>query len=670
MPGDDLKKQFQVKMSRYLPALLPGHTPKVPALPPNVIVEGGLVCTFLPNGNMDFEDEGHGQLILDGLRRLIEEPKVANDVNCIVKYVFEDHWTADVISGEFGSCSDARDQKLVLQALGDLRLCGKYANISLCSDDGGIVEGHRVVLAAACPYFDAMFLREFQEEGKQSIDIQEVPTKTLKLVTEFVYSGKTVLTEELVETALHAACLFQVRSLTKACCKFLERQLDNSNCVAVLSLSDMYACADLEEKARSYILQNFFWASESEDFVLLPCHILISLITDKRLTLNRESIYEAVIRWVRHDTQSRQQHLTELLENVGLHLLNEGYIMTNLDSESLILRSNRALALSAQVKKRLWDHKKTACMEDVMVILGGSGYEDDPMKLHVVMAMEWYNPVSRRWGILARLPPGMYDTCLMADAIDSDIYVVSTAEEPVKFCQAWRYSVVNDTWKTLPPMTQYRQAYFRVVALSGQIYVLGNDRELSHQQPCEKYNPNYNTWTTVDPPPKTLKKFSVAVCNNRLFAMGFAATSDEVEILSLDPKTDTWQEEYTPAFKPRRKSFHTICVKNLIYFIGMSGSKVDAYDPEKHEWVKVAPLNGDHWMGAMTVIHGKIFISGGRSRQRYLTENVECYYPESDKWRVAAEMPILRRGHKCLTVAKPVGKEDKCSMPSVICSIS
>jgi len=74
-------------------------------------------------------------------------------------------------------------------------------DISLKTDDGSIVFGHKNVLMAASPYFRAMF-RNFDESNRDLVNIRDLDSSVLELLVNYIYTGQIMVTEENVQVQI------------------------------------------------------------------------------------------------------------------------------------------------------------------------------------------------------------------------------------------------------------------------------------------------------------------------------------------------------------------------------------------------------------------------------------------------------------------------------------
>lgn len=139
-----------------------------------------------------------------------------------------------------------------------------FCDVTLATEDGTIIKAHKVILASANRYFHAMFT-QFEGKIKDHITIKELSSTALKLVVDFIYSCKIMLTEENVQVLyilkvlfeyivdfslyfkdlLHVSNFLHICTLEDACCQYLETQLDPTNCLGIRALAQLYGCMGL-----------------------------------------------------------------------------------------------------------------------------------------------------------------------------------------------------------------------------------------------------------------------------------------------------------------------------------------------------------------------------------------------------------------------------------------
>ena len=85
----------------------------------------------------------------------------------------------------------------VLKWLDDLRDRKLLCDVHLVAE-GAKFPAHRVVLAAASPYFQAMFTGGFKENQMNEITLNDTTFQGLKCVLDAIYTGELSLSEENV----------------------------------------------------------------------------------------------------------------------------------------------------------------------------------------------------------------------------------------------------------------------------------------------------------------------------------------------------------------------------------------------------------------------------------------------------------------------------------------
>lgn len=71
-------------------------------------------------------------------------------------------------------------------------------DIWLQTDDGTLVSGHKLILVSACPYFS----HRFNEIKTNLFPLKELDSTALKLLVDFIYTGKIIITEQNVKVKI------------------------------------------------------------------------------------------------------------------------------------------------------------------------------------------------------------------------------------------------------------------------------------------------------------------------------------------------------------------------------------------------------------------------------------------------------------------------------------
>ena len=108
---------------------------------------------------------------------------------------------------------------------------------------------HRSVLAAASPYFNAMFTSDVLEAKRDRIVIQSLDGNTLTGLLDFIYTGEIRVNNDNVQDLLIAGDMIELREVVEICTEHLVRQLEPSNAVGIFRFAADHNCLLLKEAA-------------------------------------------------------------------------------------------------------------------------------------------------------------------------------------------------------------------------------------------------------------------------------------------------------------------------------------------------------------------------------------------------------------------------------------
>ena len=126
--------------------------------------------------------------------------------------------------------------KDILNGLDNLRSQELLCDVHLVAE-GAKFPAHRVVLAAASLYFQAMFTGSFRENQMNEITLHGMSSDGLKCVLDLIYTAELSLTAENVCDVLSVASLLQLNDTVKHCGRFLVSIVSEQNCLSFLARS-------------------------------------------------------------------------------------------------------------------------------------------------------------------------------------------------------------------------------------------------------------------------------------------------------------------------------------------------------------------------------------------------------------------------------------------------
>ncbi len=182
-----------------------------------------------------------------------------------------------------------------------------------------------------------------------------------------------------------------------------------------------------------------------------------------------------------------------------------------------------------------------------------------------------------------------------------------------------------------------------LVVYNDKFYVVGGNtvgHNGGYTSWFDEYDPTTGKWTALEDAPHARDHFSAAILNEKLYAVGgrksggsggvFAPLVAKVDVYNFKTKTWSVLNENLPT--PRAAA----CVVNFqgeIFAAGGEGSKkgpayktVEAYNPEKKQWIKKADMNYARH-GTQAIVSGKgiYTLCGSPNRGGGRQKNMEVY---------------------------------------------
>ncbi|NWY72119.1 KLHL1 protein, partial [Erithacus rubecula] len=441
------------------------------------------------------------------------------------------------------------------------------------------IPAHRLVLSSVSDYFAAMFTSDVCEAKQEEIKMEGIDPNALWDLVQFAYTGCLELKEDTIENLLAAACLLQLPQVVEVCCHFLMKLLHPSNCLGIRAFADAQGCTELMKVAHNYTMENIMEVIRNQEFLLLPAEELHKLLASDDVNVpDEETIFHALMMWVKYDMQRRCNDLSMLLAYIRLPLLppqiladleNHALFKDDLECQKLILEAMKYHLLPE--RRTLMQSPRTKPRKSTVGTLYAVGGMDNNKGATTIEKYDLRTNIWTQAGVMngRRLQFGVA-------VIDDKLFVIGGRDGLKTLNTVECYNPKTKAWTVLPPMSTHRHG-LGVTVLEGPIYAVGGHDGWSYLNTVERWDPQSQQWTFVA---------SMSIARS---TVGVAALNGK-----YDPKTDTWTM-VAPLSMPRDAVGVCLLGDKLYAVGGYDGQSylntMEAYDPQTNEWTQMASLN-------------------------------------------------------------------------------
>ncbi|KAG6457394.1 hypothetical protein O3G_MSEX010297 [Manduca sexta] len=466
---------------------------------------------------------------------------------------------------------------------------GRFCDIDLISGSTR-VKAHRVVLAASCAYFDAMFSVGLEESHKGLISLPSVPPEVLPLIIDFIYTGEIVIDKISVQNLLIAADMLQLRELVVGCGEYLRRELHPSNALGIFRFAEAHNCTELANEALEHVQANWNVVANGDELLELPLPQLVTLLSSEQLRVDSEAqvLYPA-LRWLEHDPGCRRRHCFEVLAHVRLPLIppqilddaiksvQDPSIAVALKTARVDMKTGRGALVSLAAEPR-------ARARRILLVAGGSCRDK------------------------AAHPP------LTTDNILSSVL---------------KFDLHKREWEELAPMDIAR-IQPGVATLAGRVYAVGGEQGSQILANGEVYDPQTNKWSNIAPMNEARCEFGLTAWNGTLYAFGGWVGSDMgASIEFYDPVMDKWT--LVGRMPEPRFGMGVVNYQGLIYVVGgcthtwRHTKDLLCYNPSTRKWSALSSMHRARSQAAAVVMDNYLYVIGGNAPRRTVLTSVERY---------------------------------------------
>ena len=529
---------------------------------------------------------------------------------------------------------------------------GIFNDVTLQVDNLSI-GANRMVLACYSTFFEKMFKTEMRERYQPNIPVTGVDGETANALVGFMYNGQITIDSNSVMNLLAGADYFQIDDVKAFCFDYLMDRITSDNWYAVETAAKLYRSDQLQKYVNQFIADNFENIIKSNEFKAFLKDDLTSFVRNlNRNQVNESSIYKAIVNWIKYNEEERKKEFPDLFQLIELDILPSNCLL-NISLENLV-QENAACAKSVFLLfSKLIKEKEIKENESKILMIGG---EESREKVTEIFSSNSTEPKS-----YPNLPYGVEDHCVLK--WNDVIYCIGgccSKDDRNIYDKVYQMVLRKTTlrWSEITSMNEKRRKMGAAV-FRNCLVVAGGVNGTVRLASAEYFDDSLNKWQMA--PTMQQRRFGNALveCDNNLYALaGWDGNDHLLSVERLQSLNGKW--EFVAPMLTQRSALAAVSINGSIYAIGGRSHNKDAnsrhktverYDPKSDRWSYVCDMNYVRSRPCACVLHGRIFVAGGRGVEGKVVKNIECYDPIENEWKV---VELLRNKNFALNSATVV----------------
>ena len=552
------------------------------------------------------------------------------------------------------SANPSQHREELIERINALRTNQRFSDVTVAVK-GEEFQAHKIVLAAASPFFLSLLESQMEEttENTIKIELEEATASVMEEVLAYVYTGNASLTAENCHDFIATADFLLLPGLEAMAEDFLKRHLTVENCVFNYYFAEKYQCCGLKGESCKMINENFRMVMETADFLGLDENQVICWVSsDDVIVEAEEDIFEGIIQWVLHNRSEREKNFPKLLRQVRVPSISHEYLVNRLLNEELIKTNLECFNFVMECVKLIFNCTTESSIKPARKCFKGN---EDVIFVCGLREALCYLPAENKWHKLmsTTLEHKGHSIIQYRDRV----YVFSSqkVEENQSHVVEY-YTPSTNSWGTI----QRRFNYNSWEKFTG-VFVLDDNRGLwilttyRNNDYIYEYNPNKNIW--LGSYRKLWRSRACYVSDGHcIFTIGGASSENETVTTEVDKifpghKTENGKvefEEVAPLNEGRYDAFGA-AMNGKIYVAGGKQelhvdksdlASCEVYDPSTDEWQVMPSLNVPRYSASMVCFKGALYVVGGMKGLFQCGElSVEMFDSGVNEWHKKSAIP-------------------------------
>ncbi|XP_049302781.1 kelch-like protein 17 isoform X3 [Bactrocera dorsalis] len=500
------------------------------------------------------------------------------------------------------------------------------------SNPTAVVPAHRLILAAASPYFENLFNSD--QGNNPDIEINDIDSDIFKGLITFCYTGEALITVNNVGAMLKAAVILQLEDVINNCADYLKTHINEHTWQAAYTLERETQCERLRQKLIEYEIKNFMEISRRDEFLNFDVEKLQRILESDNLNITREEdAYDAIKRWFNYDVSARQESLPHLIACLRLPQFDADFLLTHIQSlPGCELLAFKALtwigepAARTKINMRFTEPRVTC--EKTFLTLASTKMNHNLLQ---------YNKAEDKWQEYASLEIDY--TNYWPILKDENILFIGGYKSGVSCNIVRSLNIRNKTWQNLCAMKQARCGHC-VVELDGKIYAIGGLEGIKVLSSVERYTPS-SGWESLSSLNVGRFDASAAILNGKLYLLGGRNINGALKLIECyNPDSNTWTS--CADMMECRVYPDVYAHKGHIYVLDKYSANrrqsVERYDPERNTWSKICCPDWARIAGMS--LDNKLWLFGPLESEDI--SSVSIYDEDNDRWVKKRSLPIVK----------------------------
>ncbi|XP_066305422.1 kelch-like protein 13 [Branchiostoma lanceolatum] len=555
--------------------------------------------------------------------------------------------------------SDPEDMGKAVPSLKRFRRDDSQCDLTL-RVQGTDFRAHKCVIMANSDYFNSMFTHPLKESAETVVELQGLNSDTFETLFDFMYTSNITLTEETLQSILSASTYLQIPKALEKCSGYLEETMDALSCAETLVTAGNHGLTSLELIAMEFLAKNFVIATESLSFLYLsPKQVLTLLGSDYTFVCAELDIFDAIVRWFRHDFEQRAKYVGKIMKKIRFGLIS----VVDIEEEIVPLSKefeNREFS-KLVTDARAWHSRKyeqsvsdkvnsTARVSPYMTLVSGMIDSNQDSSLAIRMCR---TPWKRRhrWEPVGTTPRNFGKAAVACAVVGDFLYVVGfpkrflASQSEIHDDVNWfmRYDPRQEEWLKLRKLN-HKHSGMKLTSVGDKLYASGS----SDVTIVECYLIRTNRWVDAFELPHKQFLHSAESHGGKLYIAGGifveeAGSTACDDLIRFDPATKevaTLKPMGTPRF-----GHSIVCHGNKLYSFGGTtyhpevawgfAESSECYDIADNTWTTLPSMPTPRGFSGVTVLEDQIYVVGGTC-DGFGKTSVEVYDVNEKKWEKRA----------------------------------